>query len=147
VATLHRLREQIQARARSGRNGGLSLDEALLREAWDRYIARLTEQNNHSSAANFRNARLAITSATSFEILTDTNLQQRFIEQERGGLVDHLQAFFNNRNITYQVILETPQDALAPAERPLTRKEQYQRMAAEFPLVRELRERLGLDLE
>jgi len=147
VATLHRLREQIHGRNRTGRNGGLTLDETLLREAWDRYAALLTEQNNHSSAANFRSARLAITSATSFDILTDTNLQQRFIEQERGGLVDHLQAFFNNRNITYQVLLETPRDAHPPTERPLTRKEQYQRMATDFPLVRELRERLGLDLE
>jgi DNA polymerase-3 subunit gamma/tau len=145
--TLHKLRERILAREKANRTGPTPLSEDALRDAWDRYITLMTEQNNHTSASNLRNARLVITSSDTFEILTDTNLQQRFIEQERGGLVDHLQRYFNNRSLTYQVILDAPAEPTAPAERPLTRKEQYMLMAGEFPLVRQLKERLGLDLE
>lgn len=147
TTTLHKIRERINARNKADKSGPSPLSEEGLREAWDRYVALMTEQNNHTSASNLKSARLVITSADTFEILTDTNLQQRFIEQERGGLVDHLQRYFNNRGLTYQVILDVPPEPTGPVERPLTRKELYMQMAGEFPLIRQLKERLGLDLE
>ncbi|MBM3441256.1 MAG: DNA polymerase III subunit gamma/tau [Bacteroidetes bacterium] len=147
IGTLNKLRERILARGQAERKGPIPLSEELLQDAWERYIQQATEQNNHTIAANLRNARHVITSAHSFEIVTDTNLQHRFIEQERGGLIEHLQAYFNNRTLTYQVVLEAPAEPADPAVPPLTRKEQYQRMSEAFPLVRQLKERLGLDLE
>lgn len=147
ATTLHKIRERINNRNKAERSGPIPLSEEGLKEAWDRYVGLMTEENNHTSASNLKNARLVITSADTFEILTDTNLQQRFIEQERGGLVDHLQRYFNNRGLTYQVILDAPAEPTGPTERPLTRKELYMQMSGEFPLIRQLKERLGLDLE
>jgi len=147
ATTLHKIRERINSRNKADKSGPTPLSEEGLKDAWARYVDLMTGQNNHTSASNLKLARLVITSADTFEILTDTNLQQRFIEQERGGLVDHLQRYFNNRGLTYQVILDAPAEPTGPVERPLTRKELYMQMAGEFPLIRQLKERLGLDLE
>jgi DNA polymerase-3 subunit gamma/tau len=123
------------------------LDDENLKKAWEQYIEKLTEDKNHSTADNFRRSELVITSDSSFEIYTETNIQQKFIEQERGALINHLQVFFNNRQLNYQVIVKASEEPDTPVERPLTAREQYLKMIQAYPLIQELKERLNLDLD
>jgi DNA polymerase-3 subunit gamma/tau len=44
------------------------------------------------------------------------------------------------------VLVESDQN-LAPVDIPLSSKEQYQKIIEQFPLVKELKERLKLDLD
>lgn len=148
MGTLQKIRQEMQARSQANQQStGTSLSEPLLKQAWEGYIDMLTEQKSHTTASNLKMARWEITGENNFDIFTETVLQQRFIEQERSGLIEHLHRFFNNRYITYQVILDTSAVSEEPVDRPLNRKEQYALMVSEYPLVRELRERLGLDVE
>jgi DNA polymerase-3 subunit gamma/tau len=138
----------MQARSQSNQQvSGTPLSDSLLKEAWESYIDMLNEQKNHTTASNLKMARWSITGENNFDITTETVLQQRFIEQERSGLIEHLHRFFNNRYITYQVLLDEKAAAEEPVDRPLNRKEQYVLMVTEYPLVKELRDRLGLDVE
>lgn len=146
MGALHRIRQQMQNRSQLPDKATI-LSEAALEEAWTGYIQKLTEEKNHTTASNLKAARKVITGETSFDIYTDTIIQQRFIEQERGGLIEHLHQFFKNRQIVYQVLLDASAEEAVPTERPLNKREQYQQMTEEFPLVKTLRERLGLDLE
>lgn len=147
MGALHKIRQEMQQRSQGDRVTGTALTETLLKEAWEQYINHLTEQKNHTTATNLKRARIVITGEKTFDIHTDTNLQQRFIEQERGGLIEHLHKFFNNRLITYQLVLDLSTDDSEPTERPLSKREQFLLMSGEYPLVLALKERLKLDLD
>ncbi len=115
--------------------------------AWGLYIEELRKSNNHSGVTNFKLAKLSIVDENCIEIITDNNIQQKFIETERAALIEHLQAHFNNRFLTYRVIVIENENEIAVAEKHLTTKEQYLKIIEEYPLVKELKDRLGLQLD
>jgi DNA polymerase III subunit gamma/tau len=147
LGALHKIRQQLVSRNQSGKGSSLELSDATLAEAWEQYIQKLTELKNHTTAANLKLAQRVITGEYSFDILTDTIIQQRFVEQERGGLIDHLHNFFNNRLIIYQVMVKAPEEDAGPVERPLNKREQFLQIIEKYPLVKALKDNLNLDLE
>ena len=143
---LQKLRQQIASQQKSA-IGAQHLTTELLGEAWQKYIQVLQDRKNHSAVTNFRLASLRVKDEQSFEIVTGSNIQQKFVEQERALLIEHIQTFFNNRQVTYQVIVEETEAPPPPTERPLNTKELFQQMSAQYPLVKELKDRLKLDLD
>jgi len=123
------------------------LDLPHLKTAWDEYIGKLSGQKNHSAVSSFKDAELRIIDEHSFSIVSGNNIQQKFIEQERGSLVEHMQLFFNDRTLNYQVLLEEKASDEEPAERPLNTREQFLKMVEAYPLVKELKDRLRLELD
>ena len=81
------------------------------------------------------------------EIITENNIQQKFIETERAALIEHLQAHFNNRFLTYKVIIIENKDNAPVQQKHLSTKEQYLKIIEEYPLVKQLKDRLGLQLD
>jgi DNA polymerase-3 subunit gamma/tau len=147
LSSLQKLRQQIAIQNSGQTIVVKELNPEALKEAWDRYILVLQERKNHSAVTNFRLAELRIVTNQSFEIVSASNIQQKFIDQERASLIEHIQTFFNNRQITYQVLVEEISRSEAPAEAPLNTKELFQRMTEQYPLVKELKDRLKLDLD
>ncbi|PWT97177.1 MAG: DNA polymerase III subunit gamma/tau [Bacteroidetes bacterium] len=147
LGALLKIRQQVQKNRLNGNDIAKSLNTENLQEAWNLYVDKLSRQKNHSSVTNFKLAQLRITDENSFEIITESNIQQKFIEQERGALIEHLQLFFNNRTLNYQITVLEAQSEKEPQDRPLTQKEQYLKMIEEYPLVKELKERLRLELD
>ena len=122
------------------------LDEEKLQQAWQQYSFQLRE-NKNPAVQSFEIARLQIIDDQQFEVITNNNLEQRFIEQEKRMLSERLQAFFCNPALRFTVrITDTPvvQDA---GERPLSRKEQFQQMIEHYPLIKELKDKLRLELD
>lgn len=144
--SLQKLRQQIASQQKSATEE-LPLTQASLQEAWQKYITTLQERKNHSAVTNFRLATLRILDEQSFEVVMGQTIQQKFIEAERALLIEHIQTFFNNRKLTYQVVVEETEAPAEPVERPLNTKELFQQMSTQYPLVRELKDRLKLDLD
>jgi len=92
-------------------------------------------------------AVLKIIDNNSIEIITENNIQQKFIEQERAALVDYLQDHFCNRQLTYNVIIIEKEDSGQMTEKSLSTREQYLKIIEEYPLVKELKDRLRLELD
>ena len=92
-------------------------------------------------------AVLRIKDATGFEVVTSNNLEQKFIEQEKRNLSDHLQKAFANKAISFAVIIEERPDEGEPVDRPLNKREQFQQIVEQYPLVKELKDRLKLELD
>jgi DNA polymerase III subunit gamma/tau len=92
-------------------------------------------------------AQLAITSENSFQIITNNNLEQKFIEGERRELSDYIQQCFNNRTLLFTIVVTENPVAFEPAERPLSTKEQYVKIIEQYPLVNELRSKLKLGFD
>ena len=123
------------------------LNEELLHQAWGLYIEKLIELKNPSAVTNFKHAVLRVIDENTFEISTESVIQQKFIEQERGQLIAHLQDFFKNRQLTYQLVLQQKEDTESNKEKPLSSREQYLKIIEMYPLVKELKDRLGMDLD
>ena len=73
-------------------------------EVWNQFTADL-KKNKNSAAQSFEGAELRILDEQRFEILTNNNLEQRFVEQEKRKLSDLLQENFRNKNISFSVII------------------------------------------
>jgi DNA polymerase-3 subunit gamma/tau len=146
LSSLEKIRETI-AKKNSAHIPLVELNEEELYIAWGLYIEKLREKNNHSGIANFKAASLRIIDVKTIEIIVESNIQQKFIENERSSLIDHLQKHFHNRYLTYRMMVNENEDNKSPVERPLSTKEQYLKMIEEYPLIKELKDRLKLELD
>jgi DNA polymerase-3 subunit gamma/tau len=147
TTSLSRIRQQIADRSRdkdSGTSRALEI-EPLIR-AWQQYADSLRE-NRNPAVQSFELASLRIIDAQAFEVSANNNLEQRFIEQEKRGISDHLQQVFANKAISFTVIVEEKAQSEEPAERPLNKREQFMQIAEQYPLVKELKDRLRLELD
>jgi DNA polymerase-3 subunit gamma/tau len=148
LGSLSRIRQQFQSRQTSDEAAGSSpLEPEALGKAWQEYARQLRE-NRNPAAQSLDLAALRITDAHSFEVVTNNNLEQKFVEQEKRNLSDHLQKAFANKAITFTVtIAEKTPDSEAGGDRPLNKREQFVRIVEQYPLVKELKDRLRLELD
>ncbi|MFZ4056859.1 MAG: DNA polymerase III subunit gamma/tau [Ferruginibacter sp.] len=147
LSSLKNIKETIAAKRKLTEINPISLSIDLVNEAWEKYIDILKERSNHSAVTNFKTVELSIINNDLIDIITGSPIQKSFIEVERAGLVDHLQQFFRNKALVYQI---TVIEIDLPEEEPetlLSKKQQYQMMIENYPLVKQLRDRLKLDLE
>ena len=142
---------KIRSQYSNGNNNGATvtikaLSAETLQQAWNDFTIQLKEGKN-PAGQSFDLAVLRIKDESSFEIVTPNNLQLKFIESERVRLSEYLQLQFNNRQLTFFIIIEEKIDLSHKVEIPLNTKEQYMRIVAAYPLVKELKDRLRLDLD
>ncbi|HUQ67252.1 MAG TPA: DNA polymerase III subunit gamma/tau [Flavitalea sp.] len=146
-AQLDKLRKQIAERTNtSGNSKAIPLDQEMLQTSWNEYTNKLKENKNPASQS-FVLARLNIVTDASFEVITNNNLEHKFIESEKRMLSEHLQKAFANKLLNFTVkITDTPVESTAP-EKTLSKKDQFLMMAEQYPMIRELKDKLKLDLD
>ena len=83
----------------------------------------------------------------SFEAVTANNIEKQFIEQNRNKLFAFLQERLKNKLLQFNVIAEEKTDDRPVIEIPLSSKEQFLKMVEQYPLVKELKDRLKLELD
>ena len=147
LGSLDKIRQQITQQNKNNNNEPLSITEEELYVCWGQFIEKLRTQTNHSAVTNFRAAQLKVIDNNTIEIITQGEIHKAFIEVERSGLVTHLQDYFNNRALAYQVLVIEKEDTTIATNVVLTRKQQYLKIIEEYPLVKELKERLKLELD
>ncbi len=145
--TLSGLRKQYKNNG-NNENGNINqpLELEKLQNAWTEYILKLKEAKN-PAAQPFELAVLRIKDDNSFEAVTANNIEQKFIEQDRNKLFVFLQERLQNRLLQFNVTIEEKAEDRPPVEIPLNSKEQFQKMAEQYPLIKELKDRLRLDLD
>ena len=147
LGSLDAIRKKVTAQNKAAGTGVKELTEQELQLCWNMFIEKLSTKKNHSAVTNFKMAELKIIDNNSIEIITENNMQQKFIEQERAELVDDLQQYFCNRQLIYNVIIIEKEGTDEPAEKPLSSREQYLKIIEQYPLVKELKDRLRLELD
>ncbi len=145
LRSLEKIREKVAEENRNSHT--IELNEEELYIAWGKYIDKLMETNKKPIVSNFKTARLNIVDENCIEIVTLTSLQQKFIEAERGELITHLQSHFNNRSLIYKLEIEPASEDETPKEEVLSTKQQYLRIIEQYPLVKELKDKLGMQLD
>ena len=125
-----------------------ALSITRLEQVWNNYAAKLESQpNKHSTIQTLRNAKLSIEADNFFTITVHAITQQKFIEQEKTTLCDFIQQSFNNRSINFKILIEAGEEEKIPVHLTLNSRQKFERIAAKYPLVRELKSRLNLDID
>ena len=148
LGSLSKLRQQFASRQQNDTAAKIKpLEPEALYHAWQQYADYLRE-NRNPAVQPLELAVLRITDTQTFEVVTSNNLEQKFIEQEKRNLSDHLQKEFANKALSFTVIVEEKEgDVEEPADRPLNKREQFQQIIEQYPLVKELKDRLRLELD
>ena len=148
LGSLSRIRQQFSAKLSTEDNANIRpLEPEALHRAWQQYADMLRESRN-PAVQSLELATLRIIDSNNFEVVTNNNLEQKFIEQERRNLSDHLQKVFENRAVSFSVIIEERANAEEePTDRPLNKREQFLQIVEQYPLVKELKDRLRLELD
>ena len=122
----------------------LELDK--LKNAWHVFIDQLKE-NKNPAWTSFELAELKIKDANIFEAIVNNNIHQKFLEFERNKVSAFLQKELCNRQLQFNIrLLEGKQDIIAK-DMPLSSREQYQKIVEQYPLVKELKDKLRLELD
>jgi DNA polymerase III subunit gamma/tau len=147
LKSLSKIRQQFADKSQGKEATNIrSLEVEALHKAWQQYADYLRE-NRNPAVQSLELATLRIIDGNSFEVSTSNNLEQKFIEQEKRGLSDHLQQVFGNKTISFAVIVEQRVSVEEPGEKPLNKREQFQQIVDQYPLVKELKDRLRLELD
>ena len=147
LGALKKIRDQIQTRKQE-KSVVHTLDSEKLLEAWTIYVERLAANNQVTSHSNLKQAKLKVINEHNFEVEADSKIQLQFIEGERLGMTLHIQEFFNNHQIQYKVILDpAAENQELPTEQVLSRKDQYLKMVELYPIIKNMRDQLNLDLD
>ncbi len=145
--SLKKIREKLAQQNGLGGSQSVAITTETLQAAWAEYIEVLKAKKNHSSVTIFKMAELVVIDDNSFRINTGNTMQQKFIETERPGLIEHLMNKFNNRTLTYQIHVMALVEEEQPGERPLNTKEKYQQMIEQYPNIKLLKDRIRLELD
>jgi len=146
--SLSKIRQQVSARQQTSSNSTMKeLSQAALEEAWKEYSLQLKEARNPAQQS-FDLATLKIVNQSFFEVIANNNLEQKFIEQEKRILSDFLQKTFSNKTLSFMVSVQENKDPEeTTGERQLNKREQFLQIVEKYPLVKELKDRLKLDLD
>lgn len=148
LGSLSRIRQQFASKQQNdAAAASRPLEPETLHRVWQQYADYLRE-NRNPAVQSLELAVLRITDMQTFEVITANNLEQKFIEQEKRNLSDHVQKEFANKALSFTVIVEERAGEIEePADRPLNRREQFQQIVEQYPLVKELKDRLRLELD
>ena len=147
LGSLLSIRNQITKKNKEGDTEIKPLSEEEVHTCWGLFVEKLRSKNNYSAVTNFRAAELKVIDPNTIEIITQGEIHKAFIEVERADLVTHFQEYFNNRQLVYQVAVIEKEEEMGEGEIVLNRKQQYMKIIEAYPLVKELKERLKLELE
>jgi DNA polymerase-3 subunit gamma/tau len=147
LGALKKIRDQIQTRKQE-KSITHTLEIEKLQEAWTIYVERLAANHQVTSHSNLKQAKLRVIDELNFEVEADSKIQLQFIDGERLGITLHIQEFFNNHQIQYKVILDPAAESQEhPTEQVLSRKDQYLKMVDRYPIIKNMRDQLNLDLD
>jgi DNA polymerase-3 subunit gamma/tau len=145
---LESLRDQhITNRVSENKKESLAVTAENLEEHWSCFKEKLKKQSKHSVVTVFSNAKLQVENEQHFSVTVSASLEQKFIEQEKTALLEYLKDCFHNRNIGFTVLVNEQIKEGATAEPTLSAREKYLKIIEQYPMIKELKDRLKLELD
>ena len=124
----------------------LSLNMETLKNCWDEYAVYLEANSKHASSGTFKIAQLEIIDEIHFTVTVGALTAQKFVEQERMNLLEKLWDIFQNRAIQFDILVAASEKEDVPLHMRLNSKQKYDRIAQQFPLVNDLKNRCNLEI-
>ncbi len=125
----------------------LELNIENLEKAWTTYTENLFTEKKFPVVTQFKMATLRVDDEFNFTVVTEGILQQRFIEMERSSLIPYMQKYFGNKLLKYSIEINEPEVTAENDEKTLSSKQQYELIIKKHPLVKELKDRLKMEID
>ena len=149
LSALDKIRKQVKGNG-NNINGNSVINTPLelesLQIAWSEYVQKLKSEKN-PAGTNFEMAELKIQDDNSFIAIVTNNIQLRFIEQGGQKASQFLREKLHNDLLQFFIVMEENKEEKIPVGTPLTSREQFLKMTERYPLVKELKDRLRLELD
>ena len=149
LSALDKIRKQVKGNGNNGNGNGAEnkpLELESLKTAWNEYAQKLKSEKN-PAGTNFEMAELKIQDANSFIAIVTNNIQLRFIEQSGQKASQFLREKLHNNLLEFFIVMEENKEEKIPAGTPLSSREQFLKISEKYPLVKELKDRLRLELD
>ncbi len=115
---------------------------------WDEFIDRFRQANKMTVVGNLQLAQTELMSAEEIRITSRNIVQYRFMEEEKLEISEFFKQKFRNKDLVLTLALdESRQAEVDTGPVPLSSKEQFVRMMEKYPLVKDLRDRLNMELD
>ena len=125
----------------------IELNIENLEKAWTVYTDNLFTEKKFPVVTQFKMATLRVDNQFNFTVVTEGVLQQRFIEMERSSLIPYMQKYFGNKLLKYSIEINEPEVTAENDEKTLSSKQQYELIIKKHPLVKELKDRLKMEID
>src|SRR5580765_2366740 len=147
LAALDKIRSQVRGNG-NVENGNVAKPIQLeeLQQVWDEYASQLKKEKN-PAGQNFEMAELRVQDANSFIALVSNNIQLRFIEQQGLKVSQFLREKLCNSQLQFYIVMQENTGSNSSADAPLTSREQFQKLVEQYPLIKELKDKLRLELD
>ena len=149
LSALDKIRKQVKGNGNNGHGNGAAskpIDFESLQAAWTEYVQKLKDEKN-PAGTNFEMAELRMQDSNSFIAIVTNNIQLRFIEQNGQKASQFLREKLDNHLLQFFIVMEENKEEKIPVGTPLTSREQFLKMTEKYPLVKELKDRLRLELD
>ena len=126
----------------------VALDNNNLLAIWNLIIQDMNKDGKNASAAGVLTlAQIQALDGNSFTITVGSNVHSKVVEQYKNDIMEKMMACYNNRNLSFTVNVEA--DLMPTIELPtkVTAKEKYAKIIDKYPLVHQLKEQLGMELD
>jgi DNA polymerase-3 subunit gamma/tau len=77
----------------------------------------------------------------------NNNINQKFLEFERNKVSEFLQKELCNKMLQFTISVSSSLQEVSVTDMPLSSREQYVKLVELYPLVKELKDRLRLELD
>jgi DNA polymerase-3 subunit gamma/tau len=149
LSALDKIRKQVKGNGNNG-NGHSAVNTPLvleqLQNTWNEFAQKLKDEKN-PAGTNFEMAELKIQDSNSFIAIVTNNIQLRFIEQSGQKASQFLREKLNNSLLEFFIVMEENKEERIPVGTPLTSREQFLKLTERYPLVKELKDKLRLELD
>jgi len=149
LSALDKIRKQVKGNGNNG-NGNEAVNKPIelesLQIAWNEFAQKLKEEKN-PAGTNFEMAELKVQDTNSFIAIVTNNIQLRFIEQSGQKASQFLREKLHNSLLEFFIVMEENKDEKIIVGAPLTSREQSLKITEKYPLVKELKDKLRLELD
>lgn len=145
ISSLEKLRDQFKSAEPT--KADTPITDAALQTAWNGFVQQLKQQKN-AAASSFQMATLRILDENSFYVYTSSTIEYRFVDSCKNIASEYLQKELKNTQLQFYIIKkENTEPLIEEGVKPLTAVQKYQRMIEKYPLIKELKEKLKLELD
>lgn len=131
----------------SGAVQSVALTLGALHVYWEEFIDTFRQANKMTVVSNLQLATLKLLSAEEIGIVSRNIVQFRFMEEEKLAISDFFKKKFYNNSLILTLQLDESQQVQDIGPAPLSSREQFQQMAEKYPLVKELKDKLNMELD
>lgn len=114
---------------------------------WEEFIDTFRQANKMTVVSNLQLAIVKLLAPEEIGIVSRNIVQFRFMEEEKLAISDFFKRKFNNPTIILTLQLDETQQTQDIGPAPLSSREQFQMMIDKYPLVKELKDKLNMELD